>query len=128
MTHQYIVSVPGRSQPLCVEADSYKPGGFDHDGVSFYKGNEVVAIVPAVDLVARSTCLPDFPELSQFQPPRVLGGVQACAVLEGGHKLPPPPPMRSGGGVPGSLFSLVWPVALGLALGVGVTLSYLRAW
>ncbi|WP_200627799.1 hypothetical protein [Pseudomonas sp. LAM2023] len=71
MTQQFIVSVPGRAQPLCIEADSYKYGGFEGDGVTPFKGESQVAIVPAVDLVATADCLPVFPALPQFMPPMI---------------------------------------------------------
>lgn len=132
MTHQFIVSVPGRAQPLCIEADSYSLGGFDGDGVSFRKGSDVVAIVPSVDLVARSTCLPEFPELSQFDgPATVLGSVcvgPRVAPARGLKPLPPPPPMRM-------VFPSSWPhwpllvaLSLGLVVGFGAALSHAGAW
>lgn len=66
MTHKFIVSVPGRSQPVCIEADSYsRPSGI----LSFVKGGEVVAEFPEYDLLARSSCLHAFLDLKQFQVP-----------------------------------------------------------
>ncbi|WP_445677588.1 hypothetical protein [Pseudomonas putida] len=136
MTQKFIVSVPGRAQPLCIEADTYKPGGFEGDGVSFIKVAEVVAIVPAVDLVAKADCLPAFPDLSQFAAPtsarvELLEGVSIERIAEPVRGLDPEPlntfVTHNRWGVP-----VFWPAFAGLMVGlvggVGLALSHLGVW
>ena len=86
MTQNFIVSVPGRSQPLCIAADSHRFAG---GGVTFYKSGQLVAVTPTVDLVANADCLPDFPGLSQFQVPEARTAEPIClgAVAEPGEAL-----------------------------------------
>lgn len=133
MTQQFIVSVPGRAQPLCIEADTYVTGGFDRDGVMFRKGAEVVAIVPAVDLVAKADSLPAFPDLSQFKGPDLMLPEPAClaSFAEPVRALEPLPAQTSTSfhswGVPA-----FWPFlsgcSLGLLGGIGMTLSHVGVW
>ena len=74
MTQKYIVSVPGRAQPLCIEADSWS--GIHDNGAAFFVGEKKVAALASTDLIALAENLPDFPALSQFAPP-----VSACVDL-----------------------------------------------
>lgn len=127
MTHKYIVSVPGRSTPICIEADSYT--GISETGVRFFVAGDTVANVPAVDLIARSTCLPDFPDLSQFK------GVDLASAepmhLEAGMTLDPLPP-TSFTTFNGSSVPAFWPFLSGCALGFiggfGMALSHAGGW
>lgn len=133
MTQQFIVSVPGRAQPLCIEADTYVTGGFDRDGVMFRKGAEVVAIVPAVDLVAKADSLPAFPDLSQFKGPDLMLPEPAClaSFAEPVRALEPMTAKAcigfSNRGVPA-----FWPFLSGCALGFiggfGMALSHAGVW
>lgn len=134
MTHKFIVSVPGRAQPLCIEADTYKPHGFESNSFSFRKGDEEVAIVPGVDLIARSSALPPFPELSQFcGSDLVMLPEPAClaSFAEPVRALEPLPAQTSTGfsswGVP-----TFWPFlaggALGFIGGFGLALSHAGMW
>ncbi|MNM81103.1 hypothetical protein D3C81_930910 [compost metagenome] len=74
MTQKYIVSVPGRAQPLCIEADNWS-GVFDN-GAVFFVGEKKVASFASTDLIALAENLPDFPALSQFAP-----SVSSCVDL-----------------------------------------------
>lgn len=133
MTQNFIVSVPGRAQPLCVSADSFGPDGFNDRGVSFRKGAEVVARLPGVDLVVKADCLPEFPALSQFQGPDVLMAAPVCmgAASEPGCELEPLPAQTvttfQGSGGPAG-----WPFLAGIGLGFiggfGLALSHAGVW
>lgn len=116
MTQKFIVSVPGRAQPLCIEADSFDRDGWNDGGFTFRQGADVVAQFPSVDLVAKAESMPDFPELSQFLPPEVLPKAMPS------HLVPPPPPaMRSLKAKPAKFKvnpSPCWPFLSGLALGL----------
>lgn len=133
MTHKFIVSVPGRAQPLCIEADTYRGGV---EGFSFHKGADLVALVPAVDLVAKSESLPDFPALSQFVPPappfvELLEGMSIERTAEPVRGLDPVDTAtyvtHNRWGVP-----VFWPAIAGLLVGliggVGLTLSHFGVW
>lgn len=132
MTHKYIVSVPGRAQPLCIEADSFKEMLGVEGSAVFIKDGAVVASLISTDLVANATCLPAFPELPQFhsalancsdaflelepgmtcEPVRALESLPAQASLGfGGWTVPPFWPFLSGG-------------ALGFIGGFGLALSH----
>lgn len=133
MTHKFIVSVPGRAQPLCIEADTYKPHGFESNSFSFCKAGEEVAIVPGVDLIARSSALPAFPELSQFRGPDLVLPEPAClaSFAEPFRALEPLPAQACVGftsrGAP-PFWSFLSGCALGLLGGIGMTLSHAGLW
>lgn len=136
MTQQFIVSVPGRAQPLCIEADSFDGIHGLAGGARFIKGGSVVACLASTDLVACATCLPAFPELAQFKPAPVcadLGYVYGPGgtILEQGAALEPLPAKTCVGfsslGVPA-----FWPFlsgcVLGLIGGIGLALSHAGMW
>lgn len=126
MTFKYIVSVPGRGQPVCIEADSWS--GVSDSGARFFKGTEVVATLAATDLIAKADSLPDFPALSQFQP---VGQMCLAELAEPVRGLDPVSPVshvtHNCWGVP-----TFWPflsgAALGLIAGIGSLLSYQQVW
>ena len=118
MTHKYIVSVPGRSTPICIEADSYR--GIGETGARFFVAGDTVANVPVVDLIACSTCLPDFPDLSQFKgvdltfaEPMHLEAGMTCEPVRAIEPLPP----TSFTTFNGSSVPAFWPFLAGAALG-----------
>lgn len=132
MTHKYIVSVPGRAQPLCIEADSWK--GIGDDGALFFKGEDQVASLAATDLIAKADCLPDFPALSQFAPPvppfvELLEGMSVERTAEPVRGLDPVGHTTNSthyhGGTP-----VFWPALacglFGFVGGIGLTLA--RVW
>lgn len=134
MTHKYIVSVPGRAQPLCIEADSWK--GIGDAGALFFKGEDQVASLAATDLIAKADCLPDFPALSQFAPPvptcvDLLPGMTLERIAEPVRGLDPVETAtyvtHNRSGVP-----VFWPAFAGLLVGliggVGLTLSHSGVW
>lgn len=131
MTQQFIVSVPGRTQPICIEADSYEGISGNVSGAKFIKDGEVVASLATTDLVARSTCLPAFPELEQFQAPDLALPDPAClaSFAEPVRALEPLPAQTitsfNSCGVPA-----YWPFMLGGALGFigGFALALSRGW
>lgn len=133
MTQQFIVSVPGRSQPVCIEADAIERDDLNDAGVAFRKGGEVVARLPAVDLAARADCLPEFPDLSQFKPvaPDLVFLGEPGQVLQQGEAIEPLP-VRSSTAFCSSGTPAVWPLvsgfALGVIVGVGAVLSWAGAW
>ena len=136
MTQKFIVSVPGRAHPLCIEADSFDRDGWNDAGFTFRRGADVVAQLPAVDLVAKADSLPAFPELEQFQsapvcaePGYVYG--PGGTILEPGGALDPLPAkacmgFSSWGG------PAFWPFlsggALGFIGGFGIALSHAGVW
>lgn len=125
MTQQFIVSVPGRAQPLCVSADSFERDSHNDRGFAFHKGNEVVARLPVVDLVAKAECLPDFPAISQFQGTDVLMTSKSVRELE-------PLPAQTYSTVHNSGGLAVWPFLAGIGIGFiggfGLALSSVGAW
>lgn len=122
MTHKYIVSVPGRAVPFCIEADAFEAFV---GGKRFFLAGNVVAEVPAFDLLAVSTALPDFPDLSQFRPAvREIRRAGAARYIE-------PLPAQTCAVFKTSA-SHFWPyvsaVVLSMAVGFGVGLSYAGVW
>jgi len=114
---KYVVAVPGRPDPICIEAGGMVMLG---DGVAFQVEGKNVAYLPNVVLVAQSDALADFPEdLADF-----VAAPRACS-RPAYLVPPPPPPMRSIKAKPAKFKvnpSPRWPFAAGLALGalVGV--------
>lgn len=134
MTQSFIVSVPGRAQPLCISADKFASDGLNDRGFTFVKGGEVVAQLPVVDLVAKADCFPDFPALSQFQGPAdVLMIEPTCvsAVSEPARELEPLP-AQAVTTFHGSRGPAGWPFLAGIALGFiggfGLALSHAGLW
>lgn len=127
MTHKFIVSVPGRAQPLCIEADSFCRDGWNDGDFSFRLGADVVAQFPVVDMVALAESLPAFPDLSQFRGPGLELPEPACLA-----SFVEPPPARIGAGFSGWGVPAFWPFlsgcALGLIGGVGLALSHAGLW
>lgn len=133
-TQKYIVSVPGRAQPLCVEAESWS-GVFDN-GAVFFVGEKKVASFASTDLIALAENLPDFPALSQFEPPAstyvdLLPGMTLERIADPVRGIDPVETAtyvsHSHRGVP-----VFWPafsgLMIGLVGGIGLVLSHLGAW
>lgn len=124
MTHQFVVSVPGRAQPVCIKADSVERDGLSESGFTFRQGGDVVAELPAADLVARSICLPN-----RLDPSQLWGAEPIClsAFSEPVRELEPLPAMRVG-------MALTWfgpwlaGVGFGLVVGFGAALSHVGVW
>lgn len=131
MTQKFIVSVRGRAQPLCIEADAWS-GTVDR-GVAFFVGNEKVASLSDADLIAQSDCLPDFPALSQFRGPDLLLPEPAClaAYAEPVRGLEPLP-VQAGSALKWLGVPAFWPFlsggALGFIGGFGLALSHAGVW
>lgn len=131
MTHQYIVSVPGRAQPLCIEADSWK--GVGENGAMFFKGDGLVASLPKTDLIAHASALPAFPDLSQFKEPDLVLPEPAClASFAEPVRALEPLTAQSFATFHNPAGSAFWPLLSGSALGfiggVGLALSHAGVW
>lgn len=131
MTHQYIVSVPGRAQPLCIKADSWK--GIGDTGARFFCGDEQVASLGTTDLIAKVSALPDFPDLSQFKGPDLVLPEPAClASFAEPVRALEPLPAQSFTTFHNPAGSAFWPFLSGSALGfiggVGLALSHAGVW
>lgn len=133
-TQKYIVSVPGRAQPLCVEAESWS-GIFDN-GAVFFVGEKKVASFASTDLIALAENLPDFPALSQFAPPAsacvdLLPGMTLERIAEPVRGLDP---VETATYVTHNRFGVpvFWPAFAGLMVGlvggIGLTISHWGVW
>ncbi len=127
MKQKFIVSVPGRAQPLCIEADSFDRDGWNDGGFTFRLGPDVVAQFPAVDMVAKAESMPAFPELSRFRGPDLVLPEPACLA-----SFVEPLPARIGVGISGWGVPAFWPFlsgcVLGLIGGAGLALSHSGLW
>lgn len=133
MTQKYIVSVPGRAHPLCIEADSFDRDGWNDAGFTFRRGADVVAQLPVADLVAKADSLPVFPDLSQFKGPDLVLPESVClASLSEPVRALDPLPAQSFANLHSPSGLAFWPFLsgclLGLIGGAGLALSHAGLW
>lgn len=143
---KYVVAVPGRPLPICIQAEGLRR--FD-DAVEFLDAlGQVVAALPNTELVARADALADFPEdLADFvghgvrvaphlvPPPTVEHNRQrelmrSAPGVPGKPAPPAPPPMRSVSPAPPKSWLGSWAIGLffGLVIGYGASLSHAGVW
>lgn len=109
---KYVVAVPGRTAPICIEADGFVMLG---DGASFQMDGKAVAYLPNVALVAQSDALVAFPvDLADF-----VAAPRVCA--RRARLAPPPPPAMRSAKIKAAKLKVSpsprWPFVAGLALG-----------